>query len=133
MVIKVFSIKNYNVIINGKNFYDQEIDSDMKPFKEIRKLATRQWEDYTTGCLLDYEYIKCHYRLITVDLSRQKELDADPKSIQQTEFVEQLRELDGNGNATDASNDQSMFLLEKIQEKIKETRLKFPQGSVTVL
>ena len=35
--------------------------------------------------------IKNHYRLIAVDLSRQKELDADPKTIQQIEFVGQLR------------------------------------------
>ena len=65
-------IKNYNVIINGKNFYDQAIDSDIKREKEIRKLTTGQGEDYTTGCLLNYEYIKNHYRLITVDLSGQK-------------------------------------------------------------
>ena len=65
-------IKNYNVIINGKNFYDQAIDSDKKREKEIRKLTTGQGEDYTTGCLLNYEYIKNHYRLITVDLSGQK-------------------------------------------------------------
>ena len=65
-------IKNYNVIINRKNFYDQAIDSDIKREKEIRKLTTGQGEDYTTGCLLNYEYIKNHYRLITVDLSGQK-------------------------------------------------------------
>ena len=50
-------IKNYNVIINGKNFYDQENDSDIKRYKEIRKLTTEQGEDNTTRCLLDYEYI----------------------------------------------------------------------------
>ena len=80
-------IKNYNVIINGKNFYDQTTDSDIKRYEEIRKLTTGQGEDYTTGCLLDYQYIKNHYRLIPVDLSRQKEFDADPKVIQQIEFV----------------------------------------------
>ena len=42
-------IKNYNVIINGKDFYDQVIDSDIKRYKEIRKLATGQGEDYITG------------------------------------------------------------------------------------
>ena len=67
------------MIINGKNFYDQGIHSDIK--LENRKLTTGQGEDYTTGCLLDYEYIKDHYRLIAVDLSRQKQLDADPKAI----------------------------------------------------
>ena len=42
----------------------------MKQYKEIRKLTTWQGEDYTTGCLLGYEHIKNHYRLITIDLSR---------------------------------------------------------------
>ena len=60
------------MIINGKNFYDQEIDSDIKQYKEIRKLITGKGEDYTTGCLLDYDYIKNHYRLKAIDLSRQK-------------------------------------------------------------
>ena len=70
---------------------------------------------------------------MSVDLSRQKELDEDPKAIQQIEFVGQLKKLDPEDNATDAAcNDQSMFVL-TILEKIKETRLKFSQGSVTVL
>ena len=43
-------------------------------------------EDYTTGSLLDYDYFKKHYKLIAVDLSKQKELDADPRAIQQIEF-----------------------------------------------
>ena len=51
-------IKNYNVIINGKKIYDQPIDSDIKRLEEIRKLPTGKGEDYTTKCLLDYEYIK---------------------------------------------------------------------------
>ena len=45
---------NYNVITNGKNFYDQHIDSDIKRYKKHRKLTTGQGEDYTTRCLLDY-------------------------------------------------------------------------------
>ena len=54
-----------------------------------------------TEWLLDYEYVKNHYRLIAVDLSRQKELDADPKGIEQTEFAGQLKKLNDNGNPTD--------------------------------
>ena len=46
---------------------------------------------FTTGYLLDYDYIKNHYKLIAVDLSRQKDLDADSKAIQQLEFVGQLK------------------------------------------
>ena len=123
---------NYNVIINGKNFYDQATDSDIKRCEEIKKLTTGQGDYYTTGCLLDYDYFKSHYRLTPVDLSRQKELDADPKAIQQIGCVGKLNKLDGDDNATDAGNDQSMFVL-TISEKIKEMRLKFTQGSVTVL
>ena len=63
----------------------------LKQYVEIRKLTIGQSEDYTSGCLLDYNYIKNYYRLIAVDLSRQKEFDADPKAVQQVEFVRQLR------------------------------------------
>ena len=65
-----------------------------------------------------------NYRLIAVDLSLQKELDGDPKAIQQIKFVGQLKKLGDDGNVTDTGNDQSMFIL-TILEKIKETRSKF--------
>ena len=120
------------MIINGKHFHDQVFESAIKQYEKIRKLTTGQGEDYTTGWVLDYDYIKSHYRLIAVDLSRQKQLDADPKAIQQIEFIGQLKKLDDNGNATDAGNDKSMIVV-AILEKIKETRLKFSQGSVAVL
>ena len=74
-------IKNYNAIINGKNFHDWTIDSDIK-YKETRKFTTGQGENYTTWHLLDYENIKNHYRVVTVDLSIHKELDPHPKTIQ---------------------------------------------------
>ena len=64
---------------------------------------------------------------MSVDLSRQKELDADPKAIQKIELVGQLKNPDDVVVAN-----ISMFFL-TILEKIKETRLKFSQGSVTVL
>ena len=76
---------------------------------------------------LDYDYFNNHYRLKAVDLRRRKELDADPKVIQQIEFVGQLKNLE---NAIVAN--ESMFVL-TVLEKIKETRLKFSQGSITVL
>ena len=81
---------------------------------------------------MDYDYIKNYCRLIAAELSRQKELDADPKAIQQIIFLGQLKKLGNIGNATDVDNDQSMFVL-TILEEIKETRLKFSQGSVTVI
>ena len=70
-----------------KNYWDQPVDSDIKPYEEIRKLKTRQGENYTTGCSLDFDYIKNHYILTTFDLRRQKEIDAHPKAIQQIELV----------------------------------------------
>ena len=122
------------MIINGKNFYDQPIDSDIKGYEEIRKLTTGQWQWWILyyWIFVRLWLYKNHYRLIAVDLSRQKELDADPKAIQQIEFVRQLEKLDDNDNAKDAGNGQSMFF-STILEKIKETRLTFSQGSVKVL
>ena len=60
-------------------------------FEEIRKLTTGLGEYYTSGFLLDYEYIKNHYELIAVDLSSQKELVENPKAIQQIEFVREFK------------------------------------------
>ena len=74
-------ITNYNILINGRNIYDQLINDLVKQYDEIRKTATGQGDDYTTGCLLDYQYFKDHYNLIAVDLSKQKELDADSRAI----------------------------------------------------
>ena len=63
----------------------------VKQYDEIRKTATGQGDDYTTGCLLDYQYFKDHYNLIAIDLSKQKELDADSRAIQQIEFYGMLK------------------------------------------
>ena len=111
-------IKNYNVIINGKNFYNKPIDSDTKQYEVIRTLTTEKRDDFTTGCVLDYENIKNHYRLTAADGSRQNELDVDPKSIQQIEFFGQLKDPD---DATVAN--ESMFVL-TVLEKVRETRVK---------
>ena len=58
------NITNYNVLIDGRNFYDQPINDLVKHYDEIRKTATGQGEDYITGCLLDYKYFNDHYNLI---------------------------------------------------------------------
>ena len=65
-------IKNYNVLINGINFYDQTINDSIKQHDEVRKTSTGQGDDYNTGCLLDYPYLKDIYRLMAVDLFKQK-------------------------------------------------------------
>ena len=61
---------NYNVIFSREDFYDETVDSDVKRYKEIRKLTIGQGEDYTIRFSLDYKYIKNHCRLIAVILSR---------------------------------------------------------------
>ena len=53
-------------------------------------IATGKGDDYTTGCLLNYQYFKDYYQLIAVDLSKQKEVDADPRAIRQIEFYRML-------------------------------------------
>ena len=58
---------------------------------EIRKIEPGQSDDYATGCLIDYQYFKYHYQLIAVDVNKQKELDADPRAIQQIEFYGTLK------------------------------------------
>ena len=55
----------------------------LEHMKTLEKVATGRGDDYTTGCLLDYPYLKSkNYKLITIDLSKQQALDADPRGIQ---------------------------------------------------
>ena len=103
------NITNFNVLIDRRNFYDQPTNDSLKQYVEIRKTATGQGDDYTTGCLLDYQYFKDHYNLIAVDLSKQKELDADSRAIQQIEFYGMLK-----------TNSQVCTVLEKSKENMLE-------------
>ena len=66
------NITNYKLLIDGRSFYDHPINDQIKQYDEIRKTVTGKVDDYTTGCLLDYQYFKDHYNLIAVDLSKQK-------------------------------------------------------------
>ena len=116
--LPLVNITNYNVVIDGINFYDQAINDSIKQYDEIRKTATGHRDDYATGCLLDYQYFKDHYNLIAVDLSKQKELETDSRAIQQIEFYGMLR-----------TNSQVCTVL----EKSKETMLEFYKGTVKVL
>ena len=80
-------------MIDGKNFDDQPINGLIKEYDEVRKVSAGQGDDYTTGCWLDYVYFKKNYRLIAVDLSKQKILDANSRAFQQMVFKELLEEL----------------------------------------
>ena len=58
----------------------------------IQKVASSQYDDYTTGCLLDYPYFKKYYKLIAIDLSKQQKLDVYPETIQQINFTGNLED-----------------------------------------
>ena len=107
-------------MIEGRNFFDQPIDSMAKTYENIKKVAIGHGDDYTTGCILDYSYFKENYKMIAIDLSRQQELDADLRVIQQINFT---ANLDRAGNTT-------IFF---IVEEAKETIFEFSQGTVKVL
>ena len=103
-------------MIDGKNFFDQPVKSSVQTYVSIRKITTVQEYDYTTGCLLDYNYFKNYHNMIAIDLSKQQALDTDPKAIQA-------------GNLDRAAGATMFFII----EEEKETILKISQGTVKVL
>ena len=105
------------LLIDGRNFYDNSIESDIEKYRELKKVMIGKGEDYTIGSLLDFDYFKKHYKLVAVDFSKQTELDADPRAIQQIEFKYMLE-----------TNSTIYWIL----EKSKETILKFYKGTVKV-
>ena len=111
------NLEKYNVIIDGRNFYDNPVESDIKKYRELTKVMIGKGEDNTTGSLFDFNYFDKHYKLVAVDLPKQKELDADPRAIQQIEFKYMLR-----------ANSTIYWVL----EKSKETILEFDKGAVKV-
>ena len=110
-------LEKYNVIIDGRNFYDNPIESDIEKYRELTKVMIGKGEDNTTGSLFDFNNFNKHYKLVAVDLSKQKELDADPRAIQQIEFKYMLE-----------TNSTIYWVL----EKSKETILEFDKGTVKV-
>ena len=112
------NITNYNVLIVARNFYDRSVNDQIKIYDEIRKTVTGYGDDYTTGCLLDYQYFKYHHNLIAVDLSKQKKLDADSRAIHQIKFYGMLK-----------TNSQVCPVL----DKSKEMMLEFYKGTAKML
>ena len=107
-------------MIDGRNFFINQLKmiyKIKKHKKNIRKITTGQGDNYTTGCLLVYNYFKKHYKMLSIDLSKQQALDADPKAIKQINFT---GNLSGNNNR----------LIFFIVEKVKETILDLTQGTV---
>ena len=107
-------ITNYNVLLDGRCFYDRDISDQIRKYDEVRKMTTGFGDNW----LLDRYYHLKHYQLIAVDLSKQIELDADPRAIQQIEFYEKLE-----------TNSQVCTVL----AKSKETVLQFYKGTARVL
>ena len=110
-------LEKYNVIIDRRNFYDNPIENNIEKYRELKKVMTGKGEGYTTGSLLDFNYFDKHYKLVAADLSKQKELDADPRAIQQIEFKYML------------GTDSTIYW---VLEKSKETILEFYKGTVKV-
>ena len=117
IILPRVDIKDSNAIIDGRNFYDNNINSDVEKYTELKKVMIGKGDDYTTGSLLDYDYFKKSYKLVAIDLSKQKELDADPRAIQQIQFKCEF-------------DVESMIYI--ILEKSKETILEFYKGTVNV-
>ena len=112
------NITKYNVLIDGRNLYDQPISDQIRKYDGVGKIATGKGDGYTTGCLLDYQYFKDNYQLIAIDLSKQKELDAGSRAIQQIEFYGML-----------TTRSQVCTVL----EKSKETKLEFYKETAKIL
>ena len=110
-------IKGQNVMIDGKNIFDQTVQNNKMTYENI---ASGQGDDYTNGFLLDYAYFRDIYKMIAIDLSTHQALDADLKPILQINFK---ASLDRTGNT------RIFFFL----EEPKETVLEVLQGIVKVL
>ena len=113
-------IKDDNVMIDGKNVFDQPVKNDKVTYENIRKIATGRGDDNMASCLLDYTYFKKYYKMIAIDLSKQQALDSDTKAIQQINFT---------GNLDRDRNTGFYFIL----DEAKETVFEFSQGIVKVL
>ena len=68
-------IKDFNVLIDGKSFFDLPVKNEEEAYEKIIKMSNNN--DYTTVNLLDFAYLKKIYKLIAVDLSKQTKLE-DP-------------------------------------------------------
>ena len=62
-------IKDYNIMINGENFFDPPIKNNKVTYKNIRNISTGLGNDYATGCLIDYPYFRDSYKMILIDLN----------------------------------------------------------------
>ena len=111
-------IENCKIEIDERNFYDQSINDLIKQYDEVRKISAGQGDDYTTDSLLDFAYFEKNCRLIAVNWSKEKALDADPRAIQQIVFT---------GKAS------QNVIVYNILKQWKERILQFSKGTKNVL
>ena len=116
-------IENYNIKIDGRNFYDQPINDSIKQNDEVKKVSAGQGDDYTAGCLLEFAYFETNYRLIAADLSKQKPSEADSRAIQIIIFTGKIKATVAN----------TRVIIYYILEQSKETNLQFFKGTTKLL
>ena len=80
--LPTIELKNNNLMIDGKNLFDQQIRNHFITYHHTRKISTGQEDDCSTVCLLDYDYFQKDYKMMVTDLSKQQALDSDPKATQ---------------------------------------------------
>ena len=61
-------------------FFGQPVENYLKPYDNIQKITTGQRDDFITGSLLDYNYLKKTLKIIAIDLKKQQALDANQYS-----------------------------------------------------
>ena len=88
--------KDYNVIIDKLAFFDLPIKIEEEAYEKTIDISRN--DEYTTGNLLDYDYFKKHYELITIDLSKQQALQENRDLIQQINFIGRLENNDAPAN-----------------------------------
>ena len=115
-------IKDYNILIDGRNFYDQNVNSSIVRYNELLKMTTGRSKGYSTGCLLDYDYYIKDFNILGIDLSHQVVFDSNPKINQQIKFVYKLP----------SSNADINYDLLTVLEKEKQTVLTFSEETVNV-
>ena len=121
--VNVDSYKKYFLPRVKINNYDQPINDSIIQYDEVRKKSTGKGDDYTNGFLLDYSYFEKNYRIIAVDLSKQKALDADSRAIQQIVFTGKIK----------AEANNTRVIIFYVLQKSKGTILEFSKGTTKVL
>ena len=109
-------IKHFNVLIDGKSFFDVPVKNKEEAYEKI--MSINKNNDYTTGNLLDHEYFSKHYKLIAIDFIKQIELE-NPDLRKQISLIGKLED-----------DKAAMFF---IIEKSEETTFEFLQNSVSII